>query len=142
MAEIQCSAAFQRNANFLAGATACVRALASIPDVVRVTDPDQSTAEYFAKKDAAVALIVGAAGELPDRAAGIIAALAEVIVGQEMDGCFQGLGGIEVESTLSDDDLRASRQEFANQVGDGEAFALAALKTPRNNGFDPLPCAV
>jgi hypothetical protein len=70
---------------FRAGAVAVRNAIRQIPETVG-GDPDQSNDEYLDRRDNAILSILAAAGQLPDHAAGALAAVAELLVWQEQNG--------------------------------------------------------
>lgn len=67
------------------GALTMLEVAKLIPQIV-VGNSEQTTPEYFAKQDAAIAALLSAAGPMPEKAAGAMATLAAYLVLCEQDG--------------------------------------------------------
>lgn len=83
-------------------------------------DSEQRCDEYFARKDAAIAAMLAAAGPLPDRAAGALQAVIEILVGQIQNDCEYDLKEFEPEAGMTED----RRREFRQWYFDAEAEDL------------------
>ena len=119
--------------SFHAGAEAATKALLAIPATVADdgNTADQSTFEYFARRDRAIARFLTAAGDVSPQAAGVIATLAEFIVSQEQDGCYVDLSSDSapppLQSAMSDEERQHYRESFADGVGDLTDYRAAVL---------------
>lgn len=103
--------------DFQRGAIALINAAKMVPQIV-ACDSEQTTPEYFSKQDAAISALVSAAGPMPPKAAGAMAALASLLVYVEQDG---GLPYLDKEwrppAAMSSADLEEYRDRFAAEVG-------------------------
>jgi hypothetical protein len=110
-------------AEFQNAAKTCVQLLATIPGMV-TGGTDQSTVEYYCKRDLAINSIIQLAEPTSQHAAGVIAVLAELIVSQEQDGCYSGLDGLVFEATLTKQERMMGRIDFAKECGDTYSASL------------------
>lgn len=94
-----------------AGATAITDALRKIPQAV-ASDSAQAGEEYFARREAAIASLLAAAGPMPTKAAGAFRVLAEFIVGGEQDGCTYDLERWVPEAAMS----QVERAEYRDRI--------------------------
>jgi hypothetical protein len=71
----------QNESQSIAGARACFEIVQRLEEML-AGDGTQTTDEYFAKHDAAMAAILAAAGPMSPKAEGALRVLAEIIVGE------------------------------------------------------------
>lgn len=103
---------------FLSGARASADLLKSLPDTLTQSG-DLTTEQYYEERDRAIRAFVEAAGPVSERAAGVIAALAEVLVVGEQDGAYAD-PNIPLEAAMSDEEKQASRKEFIDYCAGSE----------------------
>lgn len=97
------------------GALACRAALSMLPSI-DWNWGEQTDDEYFAKRHAAIAAILSSAGPLSERAAGAMAALAEVTVCSEQDKTHIDLGSKwKPWAAMTPDEQQARRNELAEE---------------------------
>lgn len=106
---------------FQLGARACADLLKSLPDTLTQSG-DLTTEQYYQERDRAIRAFLEAAGPVSARAAGVIAALAEVLVVGEQDGAYAD-PNIPLEAAMTEDEKRASRQEFVDFCAASEISA-------------------
>ena len=113
---------------YRAGAIACQETLISLRPLL-AGDSSQTTAQYFEKRDAALAAILAAAGPMPARAAGAMACFAEMVISGEQDGGFYGIGDIETcEAAMTEADRAQARQAFAESCDTPENKNVTSLR--------------
>lgn len=115
---------------FQLGARACADLLKSLPDTLTQSG-DLTTEQYYQERDRAIRAFVEAAGPVSERAAGVIAALAEVLVVGEQDGAYAD-PGIPLEAAMTQEEKRAGRQEFIDYCTAYEDAARAKAATRSN----------
>lgn len=95
------------------GARKALAALRQVPEML--LQENDSTAEWFARRDAAIAAILAAAGPLPPRAEGALRLLAEFHVTNEQD-VSRDPDECEPEATMTAERLQQTRDEFATYI--------------------------
>lgn len=106
---------------FLSGARTCAELLKNLPDTLTQSG-DLTTEQYYQERDRAIRVFLEAAGPVSERAAGVIAALAEVLVVGEQDGAYAD-PSIPLEAAMTEEEKRASRQEFIDFCATSEISA-------------------
>ena len=101
-----------------AGATAIMAVAATLEQRLK-GDHTQPCSEYFAAYDDAVAAMMAAAGPLPDRAAGALQAVIEIIVGGIQNCGDYDLTVFKPEATMTADEASARRQVLYEMEAQG-----------------------
>jgi len=105
------------------GALACMDTLRKARSVTKGKGGD-SIARSFEKLDAGIELVLGTAGNVSPRAAGVLRTLAEIVIDQFQNGC-------DIESTfdstwtptstMTAEEVAFYRAEFAAESGETQA---------------------
>lgn len=103
------------------GALNMTEVIKLIPQIV-AGGPEQTTPEYFAKHDAAIAAILSVAGPMPAKVEGAMAALAGLLVYTVQNGFPDLENGWLPPSALTSAELEDERVRFAAEC-DGEEVA-------------------
>jgi len=99
--------------DFQRGALSMLEVAKLIPQIV-VGNSEQTTSEYFAKQDAAIAALLSVAGPMPENAAGAMATLAAYLVRCEQDGGIpSAANGWLPPSAMTSTELDEYRVRFA-----------------------------
>ena len=113
---------------YKAGAMACQEVLLSLRPLL-VGDSLQTTAQYFEKRDTALAAILAAAGPMPARAAGAMACFAEMIVSGEQDGGWYGIGDIKIcEAAMTETEKAQAREALSVLCDTAENTNVVSLR--------------
>lgn len=105
------------------GALTMLEVAKLIPQIV-VGNSEQTTAEYFAKQDAAIAALISAAGPMPEKAAGAMAALAAYVVFAEQEGGLPSIAnGWTPPAAMTNKELEEHRVRFAHECDGLEEVA-------------------
>lgn len=119
-----------RNAEFRAGAEACVAVLAQLENILRINDIGQSPADWYVYQDAAIAELLGAAGDMPPRVRGVLAVLAELVVVEEQTSASYDLREWRPEVLMSPDERAAGRQVIFDDIAAGKHLEVHSNVVP------------